>query len=149
MSERVKKTIDFHGITIKVEWPKGSDRQGVDSKGKPWTRHYHYDYGFIPRTKGGDEEELDVFVGPNPDGPKDDVYWVRQLKEDGSFDEYKVFLGFDTRAEARRAYLQHIPAKFFGGMAAMSLSMMKALLGVDPLTKKAAVGFLFTLGSKL
>src|SRR5690606_6453494 len=93
-SDGVKKTIEFQGITIHLDRPKGLIMSGKDKNGKEWAREYKYDYGFIPKTLGGDGDGLDVFVGPNKDALE--AYWAIQNKDDGSFDEYKVFLGFTS-----------------------------------------------------
>jgi hypothetical protein len=133
----VKKTVDFRGITIKLDRPKGSVLTGTDKAGKPWTRTYKNDYGFIPKTQGGDGEGLDVFLGPSKSAK--DVYWAVQVKADGSFDEYKLFLGFGSKAEAEACYTAHIPKRFMKSMVAMSIEMLKAVLGVKPKLKMAMV----------
>lgn len=126
--DTVKKVVDFQGLEIKLDRPKGFVMYGRDSKGKPWRRTYKYDYGFIPQTLGGDNDGLDVFIGPDKDAK--DSYWVVQTKPDGSFDEYKVFLGFENEDAAKAAYAQHIPQKLMHEVSAMSIEMMKAMLGV-------------------
>lgn len=127
----VKKKIEFQGMPIHLDRPKGFIMMGKDSKGNDWARRYKYDYGFIPKTLGGDGDGLDVFIGPKKKAPL--AFWVVQRKDDGSFDEYKVFLGFDNRDEALAAYRAHIPKKYFNGMLTMKVEMMKAMLGkVDP-----------------
>lgn len=130
------KTIDFQGMKIRIDRPKGFEQTGVGEDGKPWKRVYHYNYGFLPRTKGGDGDGVDVFIGPKEDAHT--AFWAIQKDKNGKFDEYKVFVGFPDRASARKAYLQHIPARFLGGIAAMSIQMMKALLGYEPFEKLAA-----------
>ena len=118
---------------------------GTDDKDKPWQRKYKYPYGFIPKTLGGDGDGLDVFMGPDPKA--EEAYWAIQKKPDGSFDEYKVFLGFPNREAAIGAYKEHIPKKFFTGLVTMKVDMMKAMLKINPTgsneMKKAAmfVGF--------
>lgn len=134
--DTVKKTVEFEGMTVRVDRPKGFVMEGEDGSGKTWRRVYQYDYGFIPRTQGGDGDGLDVFLGPH-EKDADDAYWVVQKKDDGSFDEYKVFLGFKSRADAKKAYEAHIPKKYFGGMIAMSVQMMRSMLGKDPSEKLA------------
>lgn len=127
----VKFKTEFQGIPINVDRPKGFIMKGKDSKGNVWARRYHYDYGFIPKTLGGDDDGLDVFIGPDKKQPY--AFWAVQRKEDGSFDEYKVFVGFHSRDAAIAAYRQHIPKKFFNGMMTMKVEMMKAMLGkVNP-----------------
>jgi hypothetical protein len=134
----VKKIVDFQGIIVKIDRPRGFVMSGTDAKGTPWTRRYRHDYGFIPRTKGGDGEGIDVFVGPLKSAKE--AYWAVQIKDDGSFDEYKVFLGFPNRDAAVAAYRAHIPRKKMKGMVTMRLEMMKAMLNVDSngLLKKTA-----------
>ncbi len=144
-ADSVKSRTTFQGIPICLDRPKGSVMSGEDDKGKPWTRKYKYHYGFIPKTLGGDDDGLDVFIGPDPQA--EDAYWAIQKKPDGSFDEYKVFLGFPNREAAIGAYKDHIPKKFFTGLVTMKVDMMKAMLKINPTgsngMKKAAmfVGF--------
>ncbi len=130
----VKFTTEYQGIPISVDRPKGFIMRGTDALGRDWARRYKYDYGFIPKTLGGDHDGLDVFIGPNKKAP--DAFWAVQRKDDGTFDEYKVFLGFENRDEATAAYRQHIPKKYFKGIIAMKVEMMKAMLGkVNPQEK--------------
>lgn len=137
--DTVKKTVYFQGIEVKVDRPKGFTMFGHDAAGKGWRREYKVDYGYIPKTLGGDNDGLDVFIGPNPDAA--DAYWATQTKPDGTFDEYKVFLGFDSEEAAMRCYTQHIPRKLLHEMSAMSIEMMKGMLGTDdpsPALKQAS-----------
>lgn len=133
--DTVKKHVVFQGLDIAIDRPKGFVLKGKDKEGKPWTRVYKTDYGFLPKTEGGDGEGVDVFLGPNPKAKE--AYWVIQKKHDGSFDEYKVLLGFDSREAAKNMYLAHVPEKFLHSMAAMPVQMMKALLGKEPVEKLA------------
>lgn len=143
--DTVKKTVDFQGFKVRLDRPKGFVMEGKDDEGKPWRREYKYDYGFLPKTQGGDGEGVDVFLGPNKDAHE--AFWVIQHKKDGSFDEYKVFLGFPDRKSAKAAYAAHIPLTFFGGMVGMNVGMMKALLGQQPFEKLAKrVAFADELG---
>jgi inorganic pyrophosphatase-like protein len=129
------KTVDFQGLKVKLDRPKGFVQEGKDSSGKPWRRVYKLDYGYIPKTEGGDGEDVDVFLGP--DSTAKETFWVLQHKDDGSFDEYKVFLGFKKKTDAKKAYGDHIPMSHFGGIVAMPIAMMKALLGKEPFEKLA------------
>jgi hypothetical protein len=137
--DTVKKKIRFQGIPVHLDRPKGFVMEGKDSSGKPWRREYKFDYGFIPKTKGGDGDELDVFIGPNKESQTS--FWAIQNKPDGSFDEYKVFLGFSSKREATAAYKAHIPADRLSTMLVMGLDMMKAMLGlsVEGLSKTAGL----------
>ena len=135
--DSVKKKLVFEGMTVHVDRPKGFVLSGEDAAGNPWSRTYQFDYGFIPKTQGGDKEGLDVYLGPDED-KAGDAHWVRQLKKDGTFDEFKVFLGFKSKAEAKAAYKAHGPPFGFGGMVSMRVSMMRAMLGLEPLDKVAS-----------
>ena len=142
------KVVTFEGIKIKLDRPKGTVHTGKDSSGKPWARTYKYDYGFIPKTNGGDSEGIDVFLGPDEDN-SDTAYWIAQNKEDGTFDEYKVFLGFKSKAAAKTAYREHIPAKYMSKIFSVSIPMMKAMLGLEPLEKLSYNGLLYGMLSEL
>lgn len=131
---KIKKT-NFQQIDIHIDRPKGFVQKGKSPDGAKWERVYKLDYGFIPGTKGGDGEDLDVFLGPN--AKSDTAFWVTQRKEDGSFDEYKIFLGFNSQLAAKRAYLAHIPRKFYGGMEEMPVAAMRGLLNKEPMAKSA------------
>lgn len=125
----VKFKTEFQGIPIHVDRPKGFVMKGTDESGKEWKRRYKYDYGFIPKTKGGDGEGLDVFLGPKKKATES--YWAIQKKPDGTFDEYKIFLGFDNRDQAMAVYRDHIPKKLLGGMVTLRIDMMKSMLGIN------------------
>lgn len=129
------KTREFEGIKIRIDRPKGFVQKGKDPSGKEWSRTYLYDYGYIPKTNGGDDEGLDVYLGP--DGEGHSAHWVMQQKEDGTFDEYKVFLGFKDKEAAKKAYFAHTPRKFYVKTVTMTVPMMKALLGLEPAEKLA------------
>lgn len=133
--DSVKKVVEYGGLTIKIDRPKGFVMRGTNSQGKPWERTYKYDYGFIPKTEGGDGDGVDVFIGPLPDDQE--AYWARKLNDDGTFDEYKVFLGFGSRQAAEAAFKEHIPAKFLAGVYTMKINLMKAMLGISPAEKLA------------
>lgn len=128
--KQAAKKIAFQGIPIVIDRPRGFVQQGVDGEGVPWERTYQTDYGYIPRTKGGDGSGLDVFVGPDEKSPN--AYWVVQRKDDGTFDEYKIFLGYDSAADARKVYEQHVPSKFFSSLNEGTVSQIKALLNMEP-----------------
>jgi hypothetical protein len=136
----VVKTVDFRGLPVHIDRPLGHVQTGVDAKGKTWKRIYHVDYGFVPNTQGGDGTDLDVYLGLDKEAK--DAHWVLQKKADGTFDEYKVMLGFEDPDMAKGMYLAHTPKKHFGGMATTSVETMKALVGLHPVeTMKALAGF--------
>lgn len=137
--DTVKKVVDYQGIPVHVDRPAGHVQTGVDEKGQAWKRVYHVDYGYVPNTQGGDAEGLDVFLGMDP--VADQAHWILQKKSDGTFDEYKVMLGFTCADTAKAMYNAHVPKRFFGGMASTSIPMMRALLNIHPAeVMKALVG---------
>lgn len=60
-------------------------------------------YGYIKGTKGKDNDQVDIFLGDSP--LSDKVFVVDQVNKDGSFDEHKCMIGFNTIEEAESAYL--------------------------------------------
>lgn len=91
---------------ITIENPADSVRKGVDADGKEWSNTMANAYGYIKGTEGVDGDHIDVFLHENMDqwnGRK--VFVVDQTNTDGSFDEHKVMLGFNDKAEAMQAYL--------------------------------------------
>ena len=129
----IAKKIDFKGLEIAIDRPKGFVQTGTNQDGEDWERTYLYDYGFIKGTEGGDGEDLDVFVGPNLDASE--VYIVTQNHSDGSFDEYKAFVGFSSEDEALEAYEAHIPTEFFDSVSTIPVGALKGMLGLDPMTE--------------
>ncbi len=98
-----KGHIRFQGLEIAIENPKGSERRGTDPNGKEWAHTMSDHYGYIKRTVGADSEQIDTYVGVNPDS--DQVFIVDQIdQETGNFDEHKVMLGFDSQEDATKAY---------------------------------------------
>lgn len=125
-------TKDFQGITVRIDRPAGFIQRGKDDAGNEWEREYKTDYGYIPGTTGGDGESLDVYLGPHTQSTL--AYWVNQRKSDGSFDEYKLMLGFHDRRAARTMWAAHTPERFYGGIATTTVGMVKALLGLEPVS---------------
>jgi hypothetical protein len=125
----------FRGIPVTVDRPRGFIQRGTDPAGGAWRRVYHVDYGHVPGTLGGDGDGLDVFLGGDEEAV--DAHWILQRKADGTFDEYKVMLGFQDAKSAKQMYEAHVPKKFFGSMCSMSIEMMKALLGIEPIESVA------------
>lgn len=98
-----KGHIKVHGLDISIENPKGSERRGTDPNGKEWAHTMSDHYGYIKRTVGADSEQIDTYVGVNPDS--DQVFIVDQIdQETGNFDEHKVMLGFDSQEDAIKSY---------------------------------------------
>jgi hypothetical protein len=104
-------SVEYHGIPIVIEWPKGSVREGKDKGGKAWRREMKADYGFIDDTEArGDEEPLDIYIGDDRKSGK--VFIIEQLDEDGEFDEYKLVTGVPGLEAAESLYLSHYPREW-------------------------------------
>ncbi|GEM_PF-506875 len=101
-----KGHVSVQGLDISIENPRGSTRSGVSEDGKAWSNTMSDHYGYVKRTVGADNEQVDVYVGPNPDS--DRVYVVDQIdQKTGKFDEHKAMIGFDSEKQAIAAYLSN------------------------------------------
>ena len=99
-----KGHVKLLGFDASIENPKGSQRSGVNGKGKKWTSTMQSHYGYLRGTRGADGDHLDIFVGD--DTAATDVYVVDQVDPDSrEFDEHKVMVGFPDEESARQGYL--------------------------------------------
>ena len=102
---------------VTIENPKGSERSGTDANGKKWSVKMNNTYGYIRGTEGVDGDHIDVFLAEDMD--KWDgkyVFVVDQYNPDGTFDEHKVMLGFNSTEEARRSYLSNYEKGWENGL---------------------------------
>lgn len=114
--------VDFQGLQIAIECPRGSYRRGVDPSGKAWECRMPHHYGFVTTANGADGEGVDVFIGR--DLNSDLVVIVNQVDPGtGHFDEHKVMLGFVSETEALDAYLQAYEPGWQGLGSAETCSM--------------------------
>lgn len=98
-----KAHVKWNGLDVAIETAKGQERTGVDSDGERWAVTMPADYGYVKRTEGADGDQVDVYMGPDPQAQT--VYVVdQQDAETGAFDEHKAMLGFNSKAEAVAAY---------------------------------------------
>ena len=96
---------------VVIEQPRGSVRSGVDANGKAWETTMQNTYGYFGGTKGVDGDAIDVFLGNDLDEwDGTTVFVVDQYNPDGSFDEHKVMLGFNSQEEAEAAYFANYEA---------------------------------------
>lgn len=100
-----KEKVKWHGLDLSIETQAGTMRRGTDPNGKDWEVRLNYDYGYVRGTEGADGDHVDVYLGPNLTGDK--VFVVNQTHADGSFDEHKVMLGFDSLEAAKEGYLSN------------------------------------------
>ena len=93
---------------VTIENPKGSERSGTDANGKKWSVKMNNTYGYIRGTEGVDGDHIDVFLAEDMDKWNGKyVFVIDQYNPDGTFDEHKVMLGFNSMEEARNAYLSN------------------------------------------
>ncbi|MGO9370691.1 MAG: hypothetical protein ACLQBD_01165 [Syntrophobacteraceae bacterium] len=98
-----KGAINFQGLDISIENPKGSVRSGVDENGQPWTTTLPAHYGYLKGVTGADKDHLDIYIGPDQESSK--VFVVdQQDPKTGRFDEHKVIAGADSLAQAQQIY---------------------------------------------
>ncbi|MBD5414840.1 MAG: hypothetical protein HDR46_00990 [Bacteroides sp.] len=93
---------------VTIEQPVGSVRRGTDADGKEWKTTMQNAYGYIRGTQGVDGDHIDVFLSTDIDawnGRRVMIVDQYNLGADGSFDEHKVMLGFNDKADAINAYL--------------------------------------------
>ena len=115
----------FAGLKISIENRKGSIRRGIDSNGHKWAIKMNYDYGYIRGTVGVDGDHVDCYLGDNEDA--ENVYIIRQNNpETHTYDEDKCMLGFNSLAEAKRAFLsQYDRPGFLGKIVTVRLDLFK------------------------
>ncbi|MBX9900034.1 MAG: hypothetical protein K2Y28_04540, partial [Burkholderiaceae bacterium] len=96
--------INFHGLSIAIENPRGTFRTGVNkSTGKAWSNRMAAHYGYLVGTRGNDGDGIDVFVGHTPESEQ--VFVINQIDPStGAFDEHKILLGFYGLNDAKTAY---------------------------------------------
>ncbi|WP_221928423.1 PLxRFG domain-containing protein [Pseudomonas aeruginosa] len=130
-----KGHIRVQGQDITVENPRGSDRAGKRPDGSEWRHTMSDHYGYIKRTEGADGEQVDAYIGPNPEAAR--IYVVDQLdQQSGGFDEHKVMMGFDSQDAAVAAYRSNFDAGWkVGPVRDMSVDEFKAWLKEGDTTK--------------
>ena len=122
-----KGKVKLHGLDILIENPKGSTRAGTDPSGNKWTITMKHHYGEFVGTKGADGDQIDVFIGNNPESEK--VFVIDQVDPTtGEFDEHKVMLGFTNHANAKKGYQANYESGWqgLGAIKEMKLAQFKA-----------------------
>lgn len=128
------KRYEFQGLAIAVETPKGTTRvwternpDGTENIGATEMQH---DYGYFEDQMGSDDEELDVYVGPDANAPEVHIIRQRRAPDFKTHDEDKVFMGFADGPAAKAAYLAHRNDgdRAYGGMVSLPLDIFKARL---------------------
>lgn len=118
-TKRPREHLKFAGLPIVIENPVGSTRFGDG-----WSVTMKHPYGYIARTEGTDGDEVDVFIGTNEKAAMAYVVHTKH-RETGSYDEDKVFVGFNGADEAVDAFLDNYDGKgkaMLGGIEAIPIS---------------------------
>ena len=124
-------TVDFQGLSVRVENLAGSDRVGVDPDGVEWRTRMRVHYGEFVGTRGVDGDPVDCFVGPRKHAPFAYVVHARD-RETGDYDECKVMLGFATKDEALGVYRGHYNGTgWVDGVRKLAIGELRAWLA-DP-----------------
>ena len=110
------------GMQISIENPKGSKRYYVENGVEKFNVIKNY-YGYFTKSLGKDGDAVDVFLGPNIEN-FERVYCIDQNKKGSNeFDETKVMLGFNSKEEAKEAYLSNYDENWKGFMAITSVPL--------------------------
>jgi hypothetical protein len=118
--------VNFQGLPITIENPRGSMRSGVDADGKPWASGMMHHYGYIRGTLGVDGDHFDVFVGLNPRATHAYVITSMAAPDFKKPDEQKAMLGFDSEEGAKQAFIAcYDNPAFLGECVAMPMDEFK------------------------
>jgi hypothetical protein len=141
-----KGHINVQGIDVSIETRRGSLRRGVDANGDEWQCQLPAHYGYMRRSTGADGEQVDVYVGPDPQAPN--AWIIDQVDTDtGEFDEHKVMLGFRDQESALRAYTGAFSdgkgKDRIGAVTQVTVSQLKSWLKGDTTTALGDLGKAF------
>jgi hypothetical protein len=125
-----ENVVDVNGIKVVVEYPEGSIRQGKASDGSSWaTLMVGAGYGEIVGTEGEDGERIDAYIGPYVYATN--VFVLEQLREDGSRDEFKVFLGFASLEHAQQTFRRLGREDLEGTWIEVPLALLRGMISGD------------------
>ena len=116
LAHPIEQRFEFQGLPIAIENPRGSVRSGRSKTGKEWSVRMTYPYGYIEKTLGVDGDEVDCFIGDNPEARY--VYVIHALNPwTERYDEDKCMLGFNSPRDAQLAFIENYSDPgFFGSM---------------------------------
>lgn len=109
---KIIKLPQFPNIEIGLTHQPGDTRNGKQVRTAYGNIRNHVE----PR----DGMALDIWLGKDLTSPK--LFRGNQLKPDGSIEQAKIFVGFNTLADARSAFLRNRPARLVGGMEEINLT---------------------------
>lgn len=120
------RTLDVQGMRINIEHPAGSVRPWRRADGSEGSTVMLAHYGYVRGTTGADSDEIDVYVGPEPQAPY--AYVVHQLDpETGQYDEAKCMLGFQSEHEAVAMWRRHYdrPERYYGWCEPVAIDSLR------------------------
>ena len=59
-----KGRFSIYGLEVVIEQPRGTYRTGIGENGERWTSRMAAHYGYFAKTRGTDNDPVDVFIGP-------------------------------------------------------------------------------------
>lgn len=131
------------GFGITIETPKGGVRRSKEGAEIEWeVRDFPTDYGYIEGTVAGENEPLDVFLGPQKDTAPN-VLVIDQINpHTGAFDELKVMFGYDDLAQAKQDYVHAFSdasgAARIGAATPLTVEQFREFVRVGDMTKPLA-----------
>jgi len=122
------RRIEWRGLIVVIETEAGQVREWTRPDGSIGKTRIDLPYGYIDGVEGSDGDELDCYVGRDPEAKF--VYVVHQLTPAGKRDEDKCFLDVATAGAAESFFLQHRDDgdAAYGGMSAIPVEAFLAKL---------------------
>lgn len=115
-----KRAIRWRGLVLRIENEAGTVRAGRKPDGSPWATRMIYPYGYVEASEGVDGDEVDCFLGSNLAAPFVYVIHQRRVDDWSAYDEDKCMIGFDSQADAERAFLLcYDDPRFLGPVTAL------------------------------
>lgn len=124
----------IHGISVQIEYEEGDWKEVKDDQSTSF--YMNADYGFFPGTSSGEEgEDLDVFVGPNPESEFVAIVGLKYF----DFDKYqeipvhqedKVMVGFKDMAHVMRVCSAQYPSGMIGAVFQITLDDLKEMIQI-------------------
>jgi hypothetical protein len=115
--------INWEGYPIVVEFKPGQIRFPDRDNARPLKSGYGYFVGHI----GDDGEDLDCYISPAVLKGKgtNRIFVVLQRREDGTWDEKKLMVGYPSLDTAHQAYCTEMPEEFIAGIWEMPLTELQ------------------------
>lgn len=135
-----EKRLEFQGLPVVIETRKGAVRTWQDGQGGTGQTTMLHGYGYVEGTQGSDGEEMDCYVGPDPQASM--VYVIHQQNPaNGIYDEEKAMLGFANEDAARLAYLAHYDRSgILVAVSPMDMGAFKRWVGSTRVSKSVQAG---------